>query len=240
MLKWLLNNKEWLFSGAAVALLVTLFNSLLRPKETAKQPTIINTINNNIDTKPSQSTSLPKVEARTRPHLFELPPRTERRLSDSLDGALGDHREPLETFVATYKLSANEPFPASVNVMASIQFFLRYPLQWGRGGYMEKTLQTIDHGRWLSTFSQSVTITSSEPQKLLLAVYDGKEFLTVDATQPPYSCAIDGHVQTVKDMPRIYVRVTLIDVDFGWRWKADYAIESHPANIKTIAGLSAT
>jgi hypothetical protein len=263
MRDWLWNNKEWIFSGAGLSTLALiawvirrLFRADKRDLKTnvttqkVEQSPVLNqspvvNITNNIA--PSIEHDRPKappdgsMETQKRfgrPDIFTLPSGIENLPAQAFDGAVAHLAfSQVPTYVARFRLAADDPFGIDREITASIEYYERIRIHHTRGE-TERLALRIDQAFWKGQVGKHRIINLGETFELVIGLLVGARLYALSklrSESPPNSSSFQAVPLDVGSDPT--VRVTFVDVQFGWRWRIDYQMHQFPLDLRETTRL---
>lgn len=251
---WLIQNKQWVFSGAGLTVLglaVWLLRKLLSPRrQTSAAPPITQaaTINVSPTFNLSEGTTLIPIAQRSqlgvaaakeenedrRPKLYTLPPRI-CPISTPEDGMgfiESYETSPFKAVLAVFRM--RKPSADSHDTQVVAQLSYRTVTDDGLRE-ISKEIRRVNYGMWIHEDFNSVEMTLTDTKELVLVVQGEGHCAAIQDNRHSVSKRSEPTVYVFdSDLHEFYVDVTLVDDHHGSLVTYTYKVETDPLRVHEI------
>jgi hypothetical protein len=187
-----------------------------------------------------QSEIAPLSEEGGRPRIFSLPPGIEDLSVETFGGAAAHfNRDHISTFLARFKLVADDRGGIGHEISASIEYVDRFRVPHRRF-VVENIVLRVGRGYWKGAGGTVQIIEEGGTLELVVGfIVDARPYalLELRGDRPPSGPSFQA-VPVVSNSEPI-VRVTLVDIHYGWRWRIDYSMRLFPVDLREESRLIA-
>jgi hypothetical protein len=202
---------------------INISNSLAQPK--LSRPT---------DPEPIQGFATEEQsEKGGRPDIFTLPAGVEDLSAESFHGAVEQlNREHISTYLARFKLAANDQEGVGHELTASIEYVdkvritsMPYP--------QERLVLRVGQAFWKGGKGGPQVIEEGRLMELVIGlIVDGRLWALHEVRGEQYPDGLRYIAVPIIANSDPYAQVTLVDVHYGWRWKIEYRMHQFPVDLR--------